>query len=84
MGGQSAQVTRQLSRSDVLPPPLAPPTGVHSSFLSAGVSKISYHKEKQKQVLLNVELCHLQQLNATYCSDVTRNGGKTSLSLVIL
>lgn len=74
MGGQeSAQVTRQLSRSDVLPPPLAQPIGVHSSFLSAGVSKISYHKEKQKQV----ELRHLQQqLNATNYSDVVRNGGK--------
>lgn len=38
---ESVQVTRQLSSSDVLPPPLAPPAGVHSSCLSAGVSKIS-------------------------------------------
>lgn len=47
---ESAQVTRQLSRSDVLPPPLAPPIGVHSSFLSAGVSKISYHRETETSV----------------------------------
>lgn len=48
MRGQLVQVTRQLSSSDVLPPPLAPPAGVHSSFLLAGVSKISYSKEKQE------------------------------------
>lgn len=42
------RVTRQLASSDVLPPPLAPPAGVHSSFLSAGVSKISCSKVKQK------------------------------------
>lgn len=81
---ESAQVTHQLSRSDVLPPPLAPPAGVHSSCLSAGVSRISCHQEKQKQALLNVEFITFYNSRQLTAQILQEMGGKPDTVIFLL
>lgn len=68
----------------MLPPPLAPPAGVHSSCLSAGVSRISCHQEKQKQALLNVEFITFYNSRQLTAQILQEMGGKPDTVIFLL